>query len=194
MITFNDFLELQESFKDLGKLSDDDLKKGQRLTGDDDFIEVTARVFKQSIEKIKVNDLAKGDNAKGLDTLTVYDLREYNKMNCYLGKNNSSGYCIKKGELVSVFSSQGSSGSSLMKSAVANGANRLDCFAIRSKTGKISGGLYSLYSKFGFKIDTNMNEGTPGEPYAIVNGISDFVDDAENVHPDAPEVVIFMKR
>ncbi len=194
MLTFKEYLA--EAYKDMGKLSDEELKKGQKLKGDkDDFKKVTSRVFKQAIEQITKNDIAKGDNAKGLETLTIHSLKEYDQMDCYLGKNNSSGYCIgkKDGELVSVFSTQGSSARSLMTSAVDNGAKHLDCFAIRDpKTGKISGDLYSLYSKFGFKIDTSMNGGE--EPYIVVKGVSDFVDDNGVRHPEDPRVVIFMKR
>ena len=78
-----------------------------------------------------------------------------------------------------------------MKSAVANGAKRLDCFAIRGNN-KISGSLYGLYSRFGFKINKSMNSGKSNEPYAIVNGISNYVDDNGNVHPEDERVVIFM--
>ena len=187
-----------EAFKDLGKLSPDELKKGQKLDPEDkwNFKQVSGRVFHQAITKIRQNDIARGDKSKGLNTLTIYSVSDYKKMDCYLGKNNSSGYCIAHGdELVSVFSSQGSSGHALMKSAISNGAKRLDCFAIRNpKTGNISGDLYKLYKKYGFKIDKSMNEGEPGEPYSIVNGISSYVDDNGNVHPDDPRVVIFMKR
>ena len=193
-MTFKDFL--QEAFKDLGKLSADELKKGQKLVGDDDdFTQVNGRIFHKSISKIKANDLARGDKAKGLDSLTIYSVKEYSQMNCYLGKNNSSGYAVKpNGELVSVFSTQGSSARSLMTSAIENGATNLDCFALRSEQGKISGALYGLYTKFGFKIDTSMNVGIPGEAYSIVKGVSSFVDDNGVVHPDDPRVVIFMKR
>jgi hypothetical protein len=187
-----------EAFRDIGKLSPEQLMKGQRLDPDDpsNFKQVPGRIFYQAITKIRNNDIARRDKAKGLDTLTIYNVADYKKMKCYLGKNNSSGYCIAHGnELVSVFSSQKSSGIALMKSAIENGAKRLDCFAIRdSKTGIISGDLYRLYSKFGFKIDTSKNSGNPGEPYAVVNGISDYVDDYGNVHPEDERVVIFMKK
>lgn len=185
-----------EAFKDIGKLSSEELMKGQRLDPNDtnNFKQVTGRVFYQAVSKIRVNDIARGDNAKGLDTLTIYNVTEYKKMKCYLGKNNSSGYCIAHGnELVSVFSSQKSSGKAIMKSAIDNGARRLDCFAIR-KSGKISGDLYKLYTRFGFKIDKSKNEGVKGEPYAIVNGVSDYVDDNDVVYPEDERVVIFMRR
>ena len=186
-----------ESFKDIGKLSKQELQKGQSLIPEEEnFKQVTGRVFYQAISNIRINDIARGDEAKGMSALTIYSVSEYKKMKCYLGKNNSSGYCIAHGdELVSVFSSQKSSGKAIMVDAIKNNAKRLDCFAIRNpKTGKISGDLYSLYSKFGFKIVKGMNKGTPGEPYTIVNGISDYVDDSGDVHPDDPRVVIFMKR
>ncbi len=186
---------LNEIFKDLGKLSQDELMKGQKLTtGENNFKQVDGRIFYNVVSKIRQNDIAKGDAARGLVTLTVYSVNEYNKMDCYLGKNNSSGYAIKNGsELVSVFSSQGSSGHAIVKDAIKNGARHLDCFATRDVNGTIGGGLYELYSKHGFKIDKSLNEGTPGEAYSIVNGVSSFVDDEGNVHNDDPRVVVFMK-
>lgn len=183
-----------EAYRDLGRLTLDQLQKGHKITNSDDMVEVSGRVFYNAISKIKENDLAKGDKSKGLDTLTVYKPNEYNKMRCYLGVNNSSGYALKNGELVSVFSTQKSSSQAIMKSAIENGANQLDCFAIRNESGIISGDLYRLYSKYGFKIDKSLNSGKQGEPYAIVNGVSDYVDDNGNVHPDDPRVVIFMKK
>lgn len=117
-------------------------------------------------------------------------MREYNEMECYLGDNNSSGYALHGNELVSVFSSQGSSGNAIMQSAIENGAKRLDCFAFRDG----DGGLFKLYGKYGFKIDTNMNDGIPGEAYSVINGISSYVDDNEVVHEDDVRVVIYMKR
>lgn len=187
-----------EAFKDIGKLSPEQLRKGQKLDPKEEgnFRQVNGRVFYKAVSRIRLNDIAKGDEAKGLDTLTVYKPNEYAKMNCYLGINNSSGYAIAHGdELVSVFSSQGSSGKAIVKDAIKNGAKRLDCFAIRNpKTGNISGDLYRLYSMFGFKIDKTMNVGKPGEPYTIVNGISDYVDDNGKVWPEDERVVIFMKK
>ena len=192
MKTFKEYIE--ETFKDMGKLSDEELKKGKRLdkTAKDNFKKVDARVFYEAISKIKANDIAKKDKAKGLETLTVYSPKEYKDMDCYLGKNNSSGYALHHEELVSVFSTQGSSGSAIVQDAIRNGAKRLDCFATRIN-GKISGQLYSLYSRNGFKIDTSMNSGKPGEAYTIIKGVSDYVDDNEKVHPDDERVVIFMK-
>jgi len=187
------FKAFLEKFTDIGKLNDEELIKGQRLNKtDDNFKEVKGRVFYNVISHIKKNDIAKNDQSKGMDSLTVYSVKEYNNMKCYLGKNNSSGYALQGNELVSVFSSLESSGFAIVQSAIKNGAERLDCFAIRNGN-KIEGQLYSLYSRNGFKIDKNMNSGKPDEPYSIQNGISSYVDDKGKVHEDDERVVIFMK-
>ena len=187
------FTKIFEKFSDMGKLSDDQLKKGQKLSTSDEFKLVTGDVFYKIITKLRQNDIAKKDQAKGLETLSVYTKLEYNKMKCYIGPNNSSGYCLKdKSELVSVFSTQGSSGSSIVQSSIRNGAKHLDCYAFL-KDGKVSGALYSLYHRNGFKIDKSLNTGKIGEPYTIQNGISRYVDDNGKVQIDNPTVVVFMK-
>ena len=192
---FNSFQEfLDEAFKDMGNLSPEELKKGQRLDSADNFKEVDARVFYNVISKLKENELAKSPNdRRGLASLSIYTIPEYKDMNCYLGDNNSSGYCLHHDELVSVFSTQGSSGNAIVMSAIKNGAKRLDCFALRGENGIIDGPLFKLYNKHGFKIDTSMNSGKKGEAYSIQNGISSYVDEDEVVHEDDPRVVIFMK-
>ena len=189
------FAQLIEDFKDIGKLSDDELKKGQSLksTDDNNFTEVNGKVFHKAVTIIKGRDILKGDLAKGLKNLSVYTVSEYNKMKCYIGKNNSSGYALNKGDLVSVFSSQDSSADAIVQDAITNGAKHLDCYATREKNGSISGSLYRLYTRNGFKIDTTLNSGNIGEPYTIVNGISDYVNDNDEVEPENPTVVIFMK-
>jgi len=181
----------------LERVGDAPSEFGHRLSqfNHGNFQKVSGRLFAQAVSRITQNDLARGDAAKGLDTLHVYSVTEYNSMKCFIGKNNSSGYAIAHGnELVSVFSSQGSTGSAIMKDAIQNGVTRLDCFAIRNKDGSIEGGSHTLYSRHGFSIDVGMNSGEPGQAYAIQNGVSDYVDDSGNVHPDDPRVVIFMKR
>jgi hypothetical protein len=187
------FIEIFEKFSDIGKLSDEELKKGKAI-GPNDFVQVSGLVFYNAIKKIKQNDIAKGDKSKGLETLTVYNKNEYRKMKCFLGFNNSSGYCLKdQNELVSVFSTQGSSGNSIVQNAIKNGAKHLDCFALL-KDGKVSGDLYKLYSRNGFRINTKLTTGELGVPYTIQNGISRFVNNKEQVELDNPQVVIFMVR
>ena len=189
------FIHIIEDFIDLGKLSSEELVKGQRLQpGEtDNFRQVDGRIFFKVVSAIRAADQNR-INGKGLDTLTVYSVPDYKKMRCYLGKNNSSGYALKGTEIVSVFSSQASSGNALISDAIKNGGDHLDCFAYRDKDKRISGPLYNLYSRAGFRIDTDMNSGNPGEPYAIVNGVSDFVNEREESVPEDPRVVIFMIR
>ncbi len=189
------FKKVFEAFSDLGKMSDQELKKGKKLTpGEDNFKETTGDIFHKAITKIRVNDIGRKDLSKGLENLTVYSKSEYNKMKCYLGKNNSSGYALSDHgkELVSVFSSQASSADAIVQDAIKNGARHLDCFAERNN-GKITGALYKLYSRNNFKINKGLNSGKEGEPYSIQNGISSFVDSDEVVQEDNPVVVVFMK-
>jgi hypothetical protein len=113
-------------------------------------------------------------------------------MRCFIGDNNSSGYAINNRELVSVFSSQKSSGNPLVQSAISNGATHLDCYAFLLNN-KISGDLFSLYSRNGFRINKNLTTGELGVPYTIQNGISRFVNEEGDVEIDNPQVVIFMK-
>lgn len=191
--------EVDEAFNDLGKLSPEQLAKGQKLDPnmDDNFHEVDARTFFNVITRLKDNDLARmaKGTSKGLHTLSVYSLKEYSAMRCFVGKNNSSGFAISHGdELVSVFSTQRSSGHAIVAAAVQAGVKRLDCFAQRQPDGSITGPLYTLYKAHGFVVDTHMNSGTPGEPYAIQGGVSSFVNDAGQVEPQNPSVVVFMVR
>lgn len=191
-----------EAFSDLGKLSPEQLRKGQRLDPEDtdNFKQVDGRVFHNALSQIMKNDELRNKtnpemfkNLKG--NLSLYGTKDYQSMKCFLGKNNSSGFCIKDGdELVSVFSSQESSGNAVVKKAIEEGAKRLDCFAKQDKEGNIVNiGLPKLYSRHGFKIDEDLNSGEPGEPYSIQNGISYFVDDNGNVDPTNETVVVFMK-
>jgi len=193
---------LVEAFSDLGKLSPEQLRKGYRLNPNDsdNFKEVSGRVFHNALEVIKNNDdmrkVTNPDYYKAIrQNLSTYPIAEYNSMRCFLGKNNSSGFCIKDDdELVSLFSSLESSGKAAALAAIENGAKRLDCFATQDQNGNIKNeGLYKLYSSVGFVIDESLTTGELGEPYAIQNGISYFVGPDEVVDPTHPTVVIFMK-
>lgn len=77
--------------------------------------------------------------------LTTYTSTDYIEMNatCYLSNDEKSGYAIKTdGDLISVFSIPGANqGSNAIKSAIENGATKLDC---------ISDFLKTIYEKFGF--------------------------------------------
>ena len=186
------FVDIFEKFTDIGKLSDEELKKGQKLgTTGKQFIEVTGSVFYKALKQLKKNDLAR-DVPKGLDGLSMYKRMDYEKMKCYIGINNSSGYCIKNRELVSVFSTQKSAGHAVVKSAISNGAKHLDCFATLHNN-KISGSLFSLYSSHGFKVDTKLTTGELGVPYTVQNGVSRFVNDNEEVELKNPNIIVYMK-
>jgi hypothetical protein len=195
--TFRKYL-VTEDFKDIGKLSPEKLTRGQYLNPNDkdNFVRVSGRVFYMAIKKIKENDIARkntGLPSKGLETLSFYNAGEYDSMKCFLGRNNSSGYAIEDGTLKSVFSSQKSSGDAIMVDAIKNGAKKLDCYVFRYN-GVLTGPLYKLYTKHGFRVDTSFNTGKPGRPYTVVNGVSDYVNAKGQVEPENPKVVIFMKR
>jgi len=184
-------LEILETFKELGNLPPAQLVKGQTANS---FKQVSGRMFNQIVTKMGKFDGLR-ESPKGLNTLSVYPVEVYNKMQCFIGDNNTSGYAIKDGEeLVSVFSTAGRSGKAIMVDAIKRGVSRLDCFALRDGNGNVVGKLVDLYEQYGFKVDTNMNQGNPDEPYAIVNGVSSFVNDAGQVEPDNPNVVVFMVR
>jgi hypothetical protein len=197
MIKFTDFYRLfEEAFNDMGRLSPEKLRRGQRLDPDDDdnFTQVNGKVFYNVVSKIRIADMGRPE-PKGLETLTVYDVKDYMNMKCFVGKNNSSGFAIKDGsELVSVFSSQESSGNALVRKAIEEGATHLDCYAKKDKNGNIlNTGLVKLYRGHGFEIDKSLTTGKVGEPYSIQNGVSLYVNENEEVEPDNENVVVFMK-
>lgn len=79
---YDKIVSILEAFKDIGKLSPEQLRKGQRLNVNDpdNFTEVTGRVFYQAINQIRNNDIAKmnkGLPSKGLSTLSVYGVSDY---------------------------------------------------------------------------------------------------------------------
>lgn len=178
--------DILEDFKDIGKLPDDILNKGHRLSpNEDNFTQVSGRVFHKVLSKYASSDKLR-ENPKGMNDLSIYGVDEYLSMDCFLGKNNTSGYAVTQtGELVSVFSFMKSSGDAIVVDAIMNGARHLDCFAYMSDDGSLYGKLYELYSRHGFVI----NEGlTKGGEYPIENGIS-VVDGALSGEPN---VVVYM--
>lgn len=188
--------DLAEAFNDIGKLTPEQLQKGQRLdaNAEGNFVRVPGRVFHQAVSQLSKWDGLR-ESPRGLETLTIYPVSKYNKMKCYLGMNNTAGYAIKDGdELVSVFSTAGSSGNAIVADAVKNGAKVLDCFAIRGPDGKIGGPLVNLYSRYGFRIDTSVHMGKKGEPFSVWRGQSSYVNDDGEVEPDNPNIVVFMRR
>jgi 8-oxo-dGTP pyrophosphatase MutT (NUDIX family) len=77
--------------------------------------------------------------------VTAYDASEYAEMDLYLAEGGKSGFALKDGELVSMFNNDPTFKSALdtlMPTAIAQGANRLDCFDTV---------LPGMYAKFGFR-------------------------------------------
>ena len=187
---------INEAFSDIGMTPQWQLNKAYPLDQDDEdnFQQVSGRVFNQILTRLVRADKLR-DTPKGLEDLTVYSSDEYDRMMCFIGKNNTAGYALtREGELVSVFSTARSAGHAIVADAVRRGARKLDCFAEIDSSGRVDGALYRLYSRHGFRINRSMNTGTPGQPYAIINGISYYVNSRGEVEMDNPTVVIFMKR
>jgi len=95
----------------------------------------------------------------------LYEIKDYNKMDCYLSRCGNYGYAINNGELVSVFSRMKNKGNVIMMDAIQNGAIKLDCF---------DGYLVSFYKKHGFteiKREKNWDNGQPDIVYMKRNKI-----------------------
>ena len=201
MKTFYNFF--WEAFSDIGKLSPEQLKISRKLTPEDSekFKKVDWRSFYKIINAYMESDTKRADPEhrehewfKDIkNNITIYDPEEYAEMKCFIGPNNTSGYCIKKGdELVSVFSGIESSGDAAVKSAIKNGARHLDCFAEQDGDGNIiPKKLFKLYSRNGFVIDKDKNDDKM--PYPVFNGISYYVDEDGNIDRNAKTVVVYMK-
>jgi hypothetical protein len=197
MKTFYNFF--WEAFSDIGKLSPEQLKISRKLTPEDSekFKKVDWRSFYKIINAYMEADATRSSNPELFkdikNNITIYKPEEYSKMECFVGPNNTSGYCIKDGdELVSVFSAGESSGDAIVKSAIRNGARRLDCFAEQDGNGSIKPTkLFKLYSRNGFIIDKDKNDDTM--PYPVFNGISYYVDEDGNIDRNAETVVVYMK-
>lgn len=77
----------------------------------------------------------------------------------FLTTDERSGYAIRPdGELVYVFSLEPGRGNSLVSSAIANGAERLDCF---------DGYLPRLYASHGFVVVERERNWNPGGPDVV---------------------------
>lgn len=94
-------------------------------------------------------------STKVSDMLTVYDIADYKRFDCYLSDDGVTGYAINKGELISVFSLFKGQGKAIVTDAINNGAWKLDCF---------DGYLKGFYESFGFKVIRREPNWTKGEP------------------------------
>lgn len=98
-------------------------------------------------------------NPKITENVTPYSIEDYSKMQTYLSPDKKSGYALRDGELINVFSAEKGRGDKIVSEAVEQGAEKLDAF---------EGYLPKLYSKHGFeevKREPNWTQGQPDVVY-----------------------------
>ena len=99
-------------------------------------------------------------------------------MRLFTAENGKSGFALKPdGDIVSVFSSETGSLAGLMKLAIQNGGNKLDCFDTM---------LPKIYKKFGF---IEVDRVKWNEEYKPANWDKEFFKQWNNGEPD----VVYMK-
>ena len=76
----------------------------------------------------------------------------------YLSHDRSSGFVVRDGELVGVFSTRKGAGDVIMRDALDAGAVRLDCF---------DGYLPAFYARHGFRETHREENWTPGGPDVV---------------------------
>jgi len=76
----------------------------------------------------------------------------------YMSHDRSSGFVVRDGELVGVFSTRKGAGDVIMRDALAAGAVRLDCF---------DGYLPAFYARHGFRETSREPNWTPGGPDVV---------------------------
>lgn len=82
----------------------------------------------------------------------------------FLSQDFATGYAVKpSGELVGVFSTVKGRGDAIVRDAIANGANSLDCF---------DGYLPKFYGRFGFAETSRAANWTAGEPDVVFMALS----------------------
>ncbi len=75
--------------------------------------------------------------------LAQYTVPEYARMRCYLAPDGRSGFALRDGEIVNLFSyGAPGDGALALRDAVERGADRLDCF---------DGFLPAFYARHGFR-------------------------------------------
>jgi len=74
----------------------------------------------------------------------MYEVKEYERMNCFLSFDGKSGYCLKGKEIVSVFSEVKGRGKGIVLDAIGRGGDSLDCFD--------GSHLVGFYKSSGFKV------------------------------------------
>lgn len=103
-------------------------------------------------------------NPKIKDMVHKYTPEEYNDMKLFSDDKEPFGYAIKPdGDLVSVFSGKSGKGNEIMKSAIEEGASKLDHFKDPQ--------LDHLYSKYKFEPYKTEPNWTPGGPDVVYRAI-----------------------
>lgn len=116
------------------------------------FSEVPAEEFHEILQR---SMQARGRIANNVH---LYSPQEYASMKTFLNQDKNSGYALRNGELVSVFSAIRNAGDEIVRSAVSNGATHLDCF---------DGYLPKLYTRHGFEETRREANWTPGGPDVV---------------------------
>ena len=117
-------------------------------------------------------------NGKKAAQVYEYSPEEYKQMRLFTAENGKSGFALKPdGDIVSVFSSETGSLAGLMKLAIQNGGNKLDCFDTM---------LPKIYKKFGF---IEVDRVKWNEEYKPANWDKEHFKQWNNGEPD----VVYMK-
>ena len=117
-------------------------------------------------------------NGKKSAQVYEYSPEEYKQMRLFTAENGQSGFALKPdGDIVSVFSSEKGSLAGLMKLAIQNGGNKLDCFDTM---------LPKIYKKFGF---IEVDRVKWNEEYKPADWDKEFFKQWNNGEPD----VVYMK-
>ena len=130
-----------------------------------DFKKADPTLFKQIIDKVRESD----DLYKG--NITDYSLDDYRQFRTFLSPDKKSGYAIKPdNELISVFSKERGRGKDLVKSAVKEGAKKLDAFDIGGKLPRLYGEYFDEVDRLKFADEyapTQWNYDRLGRPDVV---------------------------
>jgi hypothetical protein len=161
----------RNSGKSTAGLSDTDARQGAANAGGIGSVAFPERAHGSGdVFAAAISD-AKASNQWGA-AVTLYPTEEYNDMRLFLAPDNLSGYALHDGDIISVFKHQKCKepgvASRVLKEAVANGGDTLDCFDTQ---------LPKLYSKGGFRAVARLPfnpeyqpEGWDYAQYADFNG------------------------
>lgn len=96
---------------------------------------------------------------KRYDSMSRFFSKECHIRATFDGKEYTGGYIVLNGELLALHSTRKGSGEWLVRCALEDGANHLDCFDVDR--------LVNLYHKYGFVTADRVPNTTPGEPDVV---------------------------